>query len=308
MSPFFEQLSARAATLDELLSDQFEPLPGQKSDADAAARRLAAWCRSCASGDWLLFERRLERDGLSIGQVLARLATVRRSASAPTPRWIDDAIWIEAALQSPGDESNSVAAGQIARQSFEPCAFEHLLTAVIEQADAKLWESVHARAAGNLTESARADLRYSLLKELSGLCAPAIYERFAKARSARVTSADADDPQGANGSSHYDRFVADMKMVGFRRLFEEKPVLLRLIAVITRQWIDTSREFVMRLDADLEELCHELLHAPGGGRVVNIEGSLSDPHNGGHSVLVARFEGNSRIVYKPKDLRLDAAW
>jgi len=27
-----------------------------------AARRLAAWCRSCASGDWSLFGRRLARD------------------------------------------------------------------------------------------------------------------------------------------------------------------------------------------------------------------------------------------------------
>ena len=36
--------------------------------------------------------------------------------------------------------------------------------------------------------------------------------------------------------------------------------------------------------------------------------NLSDPHNGGHSVLIVRFEDGSRVVYKPKDLRLDAAW
>ena len=39
-----------------------------------------------------------------------------------------------------------------------------------------------------------------------------------------------------------------------------------------------------------------------------IEGDLSDPHNGGHSVLIVRFEDGSRVVYKPKDLRLDVAW
>ena len=101
MEAFHERLTVRAATIDELLSDDFEPLPGQKGDAELAARRLAAWCQSCASGDWSLFGRRLERDGLTIGQVLSRFATIRRKASAPPPAWIEDAIWIEAALQSP---------------------------------------------------------------------------------------------------------------------------------------------------------------------------------------------------------------
>ncbi|HTQ83682.1 MAG TPA: hypothetical protein VMI47_10485, partial [Pseudolabrys sp.] len=59
MDAFFERLIVRAATIDEILSDDFEPLPGQKGDADLAARRLAAWCNASASGDWSLFERRL---------------------------------------------------------------------------------------------------------------------------------------------------------------------------------------------------------------------------------------------------------
>src|SRR5471030_2520658 len=79
---FFERMVARAGTVDEHLSDNFEPLRGQKRDADIAARRLAAWCRSCASGDWLLFGRRLDRDGWTIGHALSKFATVRRKASA----------------------------------------------------------------------------------------------------------------------------------------------------------------------------------------------------------------------------------
>ena len=61
MDVFYERVIVGAATIDELLSDDFKPLHGQKGDADLAARRLAAWCRSCASGDWSLFGRRLER-------------------------------------------------------------------------------------------------------------------------------------------------------------------------------------------------------------------------------------------------------
>jgi class II lanthipeptide synthase len=304
MEAFYERLIVRAATVDELLSDDFEPLPGQKGDADLAARRLAAWCRSCASGDWSLFGRRLDRDGLTIGQVLSRFAAVRRKASASPPAWLDDAIWIEAALQSPTKNARSISA----LDQTEPCAFEHLFTPVVEQAEARLWANIGGQAIDNLNESARTCLRHSLLKELSSLSAPAIYELFVKARKAGGTPPDAAKPQHGGGTSRYDQFVAEMKAGGFRRLFEDKPVLLRLIATITRQWIDTSREFVLRLDADLATIRRAFLHPGADCRVAKIEGDLSDPHNGGYSVQIVSFEDDSRVVYKPKDLRLDAAW
>jgi type 2 lantibiotic biosynthesis protein LanM len=302
MKSFYERLIIRAATIDEILSDAFEPLPGQKGDADVAARRLAAWCRSCASGDWSLFNRRLERDRLSIGEVLARFATVRRDTSVSTPPWVEDAIWIEARMRSPGKNGESVAAPD------QPFPFEHLFTPVVEHAEALLWAHIDERAFDNLSEPARACLRELLLKELCNLSAPAIYERFAKARKASETLAGADKPQRDGATSQYDQFVADMKAGGFRRMFEDKPVLLRLIASITRQWIEASREFVLRLDADLATIRRDILRSRTHSRVEAIEGDLSDPHNNGRSVQIVRFEDGSRVVYKPKDLCLDAAW
>lgn len=301
MDKFYEHLIVRGATIDELLSDDFERLPGQKGDTDLAAGRLAAWCRSCASGDWSLFNRRLERDGYTTTQVLESLATVRRKPSASTPAWIDDAIWIEAALQCAGAAPEWPSA-------FEPVAFEHLLAPLADQAEAKLWAGIDARARANLTEPARAGLRHSLLKELSDFCAAALYERFGKLRSTGAKPADAVALQPNGVTSQYNQFVAEMKAGHFRRLFEEKPVLLRLIATVTRQWIDTTHEFVTRLDADLADLRRDILECDAGNRAVSIEGDLSDPHNGGHSVLIVGFERGSRVVYKPKDLRLDVAW
>ena len=304
MEAFHERLIVRAATIDELLSDEFEALPGQKGDADLAARRLAAWCRSCASGDWSLFARRLARDGLTIGLALSKFATVRRKAFASLPAWVDDAIWIEAALQSPAKNAKPVAA----LNQTEHCAFEHLFTSLVEQAEARLWSNIHERAFDNLSQSAHACLRHSLLKELCSLSAPAVYELFVQARRAIGTPPDTAELQRDGGTSHYDQFVTEMKTGGFRRLFEDKPVLLRLIATITRQWIDTSREFVLRLDADLATIRRTILHSSVESRIAKIEGDLSDPHNGGHSVKIVSFQDGSRVVYKPKDLRLDTAW
>jgi type 2 lantibiotic biosynthesis protein LanM len=297
MEAFFERLAVRAATLDELLSGDFEPLPGQKADTEKAARRLAAWCRSCASGDWSLFAKRLEREGLLIADVLARFATARRIAVAP-PAWIEDAIWIEAALRNKD---------YVAAEGLEPRAFEAVLTPVVKHAEARLWLGMDAQASANLSDTARSGLRYTLLTALSNLCAPALYERFLKARK-DVQACGTSTEKQANGASFFDHFIADLRAGGLTQLFEDKPVLLRLISVITRQWIDTTRELLLRLDADLPDIRCDILHSNKCERIVAIEGNLSDPHNGGRSVHIVRFADDARIVYKPKDLRLDVAW
>ena len=126
------------------------------------------------------------RDGWAIDEILKRFATIRRKASTSAPAWVADAIWIEAALQSQENVDQPRQAN-----GFEPCAFEHLFAPVVKQATELLWSGIDPRILDNLTESAHACLRHSLLKELSNLCAPAIYEQFVKARKAGEAAPDA---------------------------------------------------------------------------------------------------------------------
>ena len=98
-----ERLLARAAPSTSCFPARLTNCQARRADSDLAARRVATWCRSCASGNWSLFVRRLERDGLSIEDVLAKFATVRRNASWPTPTWLDDAVWVDEALRSSVD-------------------------------------------------------------------------------------------------------------------------------------------------------------------------------------------------------------
>ncbi len=274
-----EELATRAATVDELLSDDFESLPGRKRDTDLAAKRLAAWCDSSSGGDWELFERRLRRDGHTTADVLTRFATARRRPSAPLPQWARDTEWIQAALQTSSLQTGSGRA-----------PFEHLLSALVEEADARLWASVEAAVASRFAHSARDDLRTLLIGRLCGLCAPVLYDRFVEPL------------------APYDVFVAEMQSGGLIRLLQEKPVLLRLIACVTRQWLTATREFLIRLDEDLQRIRHDLLHRDDGAEVAHVLGRLSDVHRGGRSVLHAVFDDGSSAVYKPRDLRLDAAW
>ncbi|HEY7052855.1 MAG TPA: type 2 lanthipeptide synthetase LanM family protein [Mycobacterium sp.] len=294
MEAFYERVTARALTIDELFSEgcddersrdgRVPELPDQASDSELSARRLAAWCAACAGGDWSLFARRLERDGLSIDAVRRRFAAVPHHPVTATPRWVDDARWVGAAVHRP---AGSVADGK-------PVAFEQLLTPVVQEAERLLWSDVSPGAAGNVSGGARACLRRTLLVELSSLTAAALYARFSEAR----------ERTGLG----YDRYVEEMKGSGFERLFDDKPVLLRLMASLTRQWIETSRELVTRLDADVASIRRDLLSTVTAGQATTIEGDLSDPHNFGRSVRIIGFDDGSRVVYKPKDLRVDAAW
>lgn len=302
MDAFYERLLTRTATIDELLSDDFEPLPGQKQDADLAARRLAAWCRSCASGDWELFSRRLARDRLSFDQVLTRFATVRRKPTAPIPVWLDDAIWIEQALNDSNESRDSYS------ERDEPYAFEQLFRTATQKAEQLLWSGLGPVAAAILTQAAQRSLYLSLLKKLSDLCTPAIYERFCEFRNASLGPADRSLPITVASTSRYNNFIIEMRTGGFRRLFEDKPVLLRLIALTVRQWLDTSQELILRLHNDLSAIRTDLLNSTRSCRIERIEGGLSDPHNGGHSVHLVTFEDGARVVYKPKDIRLDLCW
>jgi type 2 lantibiotic biosynthesis protein LanM len=303
-SAFCESLTLRAATIDELLSSDVTPCAEPYGDTNLAARRLAAWCRASTGNDQALFERRLVRDGLSIADASARLGAVSRTGA--TPAWLADAGWILAALESSNDRplptGNADDAGNT--DDAGPCAFEPLLAPIADQAQARLHAAIGERVLDHLSTVARAGLRRGLLQDLSELCAPALYERFSKARSAAAS----DSAPPPSGTALFDRFAGEMKTGGFRQLFTDKPVLLRLIATVTGQWLDATLEFLVRLEADLPTIRGDLLAVSTTGKVAKIEGDLSDPHNFGRSVRVITFADGARALYKPKDLRLDVVW
>lgn len=92
LDEFLNQLLIRAATIDERLSSDFISWAGQAVDIDMGSRRLAAWCRSSANSNWSFFTKRLERDQLSITDVLTQLSTDYRRSDAQIPLWAIDAL------------------------------------------------------------------------------------------------------------------------------------------------------------------------------------------------------------------------
>ena len=116
----------------------------------------------------------------------------------------------------------------------------------------------------------------------TGSCAVCAYRFSTNSSTSTETTA------GSSGKLHGGRFA---------ELFATKPVLLRLLAGVTRQWLEASCEFLDRLDTDFP-----------GATVTVLRGGLSDRHHGGRQAMLVGFDTGTTLIYKPKDLRADIAW
>ena len=298
-----QQLLINAATIDELLSSSYQPLIGQKENTDLAALRLAAWCRSASSGDWGLFFKRIARDHISIDEVLSRLANVRYFPGVLAPAWFEDAQWIYEALTSEFDDRQ-----RFASNAAEQLPFEKLFFTIVSLAEAKVIDKTPQPALALFSDGARKDLRNGLLKLLTELYAPLLYSKLVAIL--KIESTDGKLPSTADSVStdRFDQLIEDLRAGEFAAIFAEKPVLLRLTATIVRQWINTTAELIARLHSGIAEIRAAITHSAPDVKVQAIGGELSDPHNFGHSVQIITFEDQTKLVYKPKDLRLDVAW
>lgn len=299
MVDFFEDVAFRSTTIDELLSEEFCALPGEKKDADRAARRLSAWCTSSASGDWRLFEKRLERDGLSISQVLQRFATVRRNPHTPRPLWASDLKWVVAALRHPPPNDLPIDLENIIKR----VAFGNLFSKLLIDAEAKIRITNSIRKL--VTPRVFGHLGQLLLGRLTDLSAPALYKAFLNYKSSGETNNRCAEE---NQCGKFELFLSHMRKEGFIELFRGRPVLLRLISSLTRQWIVFVEEFLDRLSRDVCTIRRDLLGDGNTGPVSQIEGNVSDLHNYGCEVLLVTFRSGQRVVYKPKSLEIDRFW
>lgn len=91
-----------------------------------------------------------------------------------------------------------------------------------------------------------------------------------------------------------------------RRLYEEYPVLIRLLLNKTLRWVDFFSEVLERTEADRPLLSKCFLDGEDPGSLLEIRMGLGDSHNKGKGVCLVRFESGLQVVYKPRPLGIDA--
>ena len=157
----------------------------------------------------------------------------------------------------------------------------------------------------------------SLLDRLCGLTDQVLWQRFSAGRTPGVMllahlGAEGDG-KGPPVREHYEAFIRRHRRDGLASLLREFPVLARLIGTVLTLWQEGSEELLRRVRAD-QPLLASRFAVPAGHRLSGVSQGLSDPHRGGRVVAILHFcaadraEDAVRIVYKPKDMGVDAAF
>jgi type 2 lantibiotic biosynthesis protein LanM len=177
-----------------------------------------------------------------------------------------------------------------------------------------------------LSGSAYQALERNLLQGVSSLCMQTLEFEFRKSRPLGhsllrqvLGKSEGEEIARKSNEACYKTFVKKLLTEGLSAFFHKYPVLGRLVATKIDFWVEAVAEFLERLKTDFTEI--QSVFSPSNesaalaeccqsqlGKVTDVQASLSDPHHCGRSVLILTFESGMKLVYKPKDLSLEAGY
>lgn len=280
-------IATRALTLEEALAGR---QPGEARGRFDAVALLARWSRIFAGGDRAALQRRLAWDGLDENLVAAAL-TKPPAPVVPHYLGVLPEILAEPASQLPSTVDAEVP-------------FACLLAPWVQHARRRLALVPHCE--NLLAPSAQRAAERHLWEQLSAAAGAALNQEFEGFRAAhRPTPADKDAyPTDCTYRAFVDA-LRGPRLTGFLTAF---PVLASHLCLLAWQWTEAMAAFVTRLANDLETLAQLLAGGGELGRVEVLEPGLSDRHAGGRQVAALLFTNGAGVIYKPRDVTLEAAW
>ena len=237
-------LFLKTATLNELISitRKIGKTPKQRSMI-VGEKRVQAWSKAVANGDNGLFLTYLSQKKLTRDQAVVHLSDTFPEESFVYPEWLEHIEWIKSSFMTSIDDLEP-------NEKQEQTPFRHLLLNCVSTSYDKLVGRLSTDYASRISPNAANQLRTQLLQQLSVICEQTFYNTF------QVFIKD-NCPEGhkTNGRGQYNSFCKHLlERGGLNDIFEEKPVLLKLIAQTTLAWLDSSHNLVTRFFDDLSEL------------------------------------------------------
>ncbi|NEV65102.1 type 2 lanthipeptide synthetase LanM [Thiorhodococcus minor] len=306
-----DALHRGALTLPERLEMMSRGAPFALSAPETLDAVCADWQGALgAAPDSPLFETRLAWSGWQREDLARALcdATLRPDR----PLWLRAVAgmveWTAAWHASPG----STATDFDGRRAGAPLAFEELLAPAVDFAHHQLLDTLgrgDARLSPRLSLGATGDLCRHLLATLVQLSEEVLFAELEARRPAgqSLVLRVSGGPAASDERRLYDAFVAELGADGLHGVFQRYPVLARLLWTRLTQWVAAAAELVTRLEQDWDAVVG-MAGRSGAGSVARVQAGLSDAHHDGRSVMVLSFADGTRLLYKPRDLRLDAAF
>ena len=276
---------------------------------------FAAWRDALGADEPGKLEKRLHWEGLDPAEAALRLAGTVATEAEATGEEARDPLPLQAWLR----EAAPVVDGELEDPEGAPLFAElwsRLAARAREELEAALPPATFAAMAPG-REPLR-DLEQSLLRRLARIGQGVLWKKFEERRTpGEVFLAHlglGGDAPARPRRDKYLAFLEELRAEGLAGLLREFPVLGRHLHTVITLWQLGSREMLERVSADREDLA-ATFGFPPGSVLVAVRQELSDPHRGGRAVAVLSFrpaaEGDEapvRVVYKPKDMRLDAAY
>ena len=193
-----------------------------------------------------------------------------------------------------------------------------------------LWQPLHAPAIAWLQEeigssvrdrriapAALSQLADGLMQRLCSIGEQVLWSCFSSERTPGTMLlahlGAAGDGSGPPVREHYEAFVQRHRRDGLQLLLLEFPELGRFVGTVIELWLQASVDMLERVSSDRLDL-ESKFGIPAHLCLDGIKQGLSDPHRGGRAVAILSFglEADEtsalKVVYKPKDMGVDAAY
>ncbi|MGQ0547937.1 MAG: type 2 lanthipeptide synthetase LanM family protein [Betaproteobacteria bacterium] len=301
---------ARIAVNSLSLPERLAAIPRLENPVDLQKiqARLNEWRRVACEGDEALFLERLARDGMDVASVQCLLGQIEVPPNFRLPEWTSVLNRVlEATLRLRDRAVSSDAARTFPYlKPDDLLPFEELFVPFVEVAHALLAERRKSKLPADVLNT----FARELLQKLTEIAARVLAVEFRAFLASRQFAGDAEPgiESGPAACAHYRRFVARTYEHGWGPLLEEYCVMARLLAVVVTQWVSHVAEFEKRLSGDLPEIERVFNRHRPIGAAIAVETGLSDPHDGGRTVISVEFSSGLKLIYKPRSLGIERAY
>jgi type 2 lantibiotic biosynthesis protein LanM len=295
---FIHRIVAKSIMLFEKLDCKSQLI--QLEDKKSVDKYSNMWTKVLSSDDELeKLSQFMKMADLSSSDVGFILSPVILSKTAFLPAWANTL----ARVLNDFTETKTVAG---CLEKDNPIPFEELLLPFVKDFQNRITGCLGTR---RLSQECHQQIQRKLLQLLSDYTANTFYLEFQVFQTHNSPLIGNYDCQSENISHKiYQQFIEEFWSHRYLDFFEEYAMLGRILGTLTNLWYETICEFVERLDADWEELETTFNNDVALGVVNKLCLSLSDRHCGGRSVIALSFTNAQKLVYKPKNLAMEAGF
>jgi len=236
-------LFLKTATLNERISitKQLNKTSKQRI-MTGGERRTQAWSNAVANGNDSLFLTYLRAKKITRKQSVEYLSDMCPDDSLVYPKWLENITWIKSSFSTNLDYLEP-------DENYEHIPFYHLLLNCAGHAFDKLAGQLTTNYASRISSKAANQLQIELIEKLSTICEQTFYNKL------QVFMNETCPSEKKNGRDQYRSYCKHLlEHGGVNDIFEERPILLKLIAQATLDWINNSNDLIVRFFDDLSEL------------------------------------------------------